>query len=366
MATGGVERMELGATTVFNEDGADVDFRIEGDTDANLFTLNAGNEAVGIGFDPTRKFEVKDNSGGNRVVNIRSSGTSGAFLAFLDANTTDDSKCRLGSAGGNNLILKGDTVQFGTGGGTEFGRFESSGRFLIGSTSSVIGSASEFNEIVLSGKTRGAGITLQDVDANTRFQIRTDDNGDGTLLNASTNHPIAIRTNNTERMRIDSSGSVLFGTTSDVSTSGGSQFKSVSNNRMQLVVGTNTSGSNTVAAFNNSNGTVGQINTSGTSTAYNTSASDRTLKKNFESWTENTLDLFKNINPQKFNFIVEDDGAEKSKGFVAQDMVSSFPEAYTKEEGENAKYYFNPSGMVVYLMKAIQELEAEVASLKAA
>ena len=87
-------------------------------------------------------------------------------------------------------------------------RIDSAGRVLIGGTSAIIGSSSEFNEIVLTGKTRGAGITLQDVDANTRFQIRTDDNGDGTLLNASTNHPITIRTNNTERLRIASDGYV--------------------------------------------------------------------------------------------------------------------------------------------------------------
>jgi len=49
VATGGVERMELGTTTIFNEDGADVDFRIEGDTDANLFLLDAGNDIVNIG-----------------------------------------------------------------------------------------------------------------------------------------------------------------------------------------------------------------------------------------------------------------------------------------------------------------------------
>ncbi len=48
VATAGVERMELGATTIFNEDGADVDFRIEGDSQANLFYVDAGNDRVGI------------------------------------------------------------------------------------------------------------------------------------------------------------------------------------------------------------------------------------------------------------------------------------------------------------------------------
>jgi len=48
VATGGVERLELGATTIFNESGADVDFRIEGDTDANLFYVDAGNDRIGL------------------------------------------------------------------------------------------------------------------------------------------------------------------------------------------------------------------------------------------------------------------------------------------------------------------------------
>ena len=36
-------------STVFNEDGADVDFRVEGDTQASLFKVDAGNDRVGIG-----------------------------------------------------------------------------------------------------------------------------------------------------------------------------------------------------------------------------------------------------------------------------------------------------------------------------
>jgi len=107
----------------------------------------------------------------------------------------------------------------------------------------------------------------------------------------------------------------------------------------------------------------GNISSNGSTVQFNTSASDKSLKKNFENWTENTLALFKNINAQKFNYLDQEDGVEKEKGFIAQDMVLSFPEAYQKNNDD--KYMFNPSGMVVYLMKAIQELEAEVAALKA-
>ena len=49
IATGGVERVEFGNTeVVFNDGGADVDFRIEGDTNANLFKIDAGLDQVQV------------------------------------------------------------------------------------------------------------------------------------------------------------------------------------------------------------------------------------------------------------------------------------------------------------------------------
>jgi hypothetical protein len=49
VATGGVERVEFGNTeVVFNDGGADVDFRIEGDTNANLFKIDAGLDQVQV------------------------------------------------------------------------------------------------------------------------------------------------------------------------------------------------------------------------------------------------------------------------------------------------------------------------------
>tara|TARA_R100001509_G_scaffold47696_1_gene25845 strand:- start:2730 stop:4583 length:1854 start_codon:yes stop_codon:yes gene_type:complete len=49
IATSGVERVEFGATeVVFNDGGADVDFRVEGDTEASLLKVDAGNDRIGI------------------------------------------------------------------------------------------------------------------------------------------------------------------------------------------------------------------------------------------------------------------------------------------------------------------------------
>ena len=176
-----------------------------------------------------------------------------------------------------------------------------------------------------------------------------------------------------ERMRITEQGIVTVGGTNTSPAAAGVQGIALDGANGYFAVhrtgtesfGFGRGGTGLLGRFFTDGTAVGNITVGSSSTSYNSGTSDRSVKKNFESWTENTLNLFKNINPQKFNYTHEDDGAEKTKGYVAQDLVDSFPEAYPKDETTD-KYWFNPSGMVVYLMKAIQELEAEVASLKAA
>jgi hypothetical protein len=88
VATGGVERMELGATTIFNEDGADVNFRIEGDTEANLFFVDAGENRIGIGTaSPNYKLVVQ----GSGVQTILAGSTNAAGAALiLDGDSNGD------------------------------------------------------------------------------------------------------------------------------------------------------------------------------------------------------------------------------------------------------------------------------------
>jgi len=78
VATGGVERVEFGTTeVVFNDGGADVNFRVEGDTKANLFKVDAGTDAVSIdgAFSVAGDATVSSLNGGplagfrNRIIN---------------------------------------------------------------------------------------------------------------------------------------------------------------------------------------------------------------------------------------------------------------------------------------------------------
>jgi len=166
---------------------------------------------------------------------------------------------------------------------------------------------------------------------------------------------------------------LTIGSTNHIQLSAGGVVVSVTNNdQVEFEVGAtakfqrNTGGTNSNAAlFNSAGSLVGKIMFNNSETIYSTSGSDRTLKKNFENWTESVLPLFKNLTPQKFNFTQEEDSETKHKGFIAQDEVANFPEAYPKDP-ETDKYLYSPNNMVVYLMKAIQELEAKVAALEAA
>ena len=264
VATGGVERMELGATTIFNEDGADVDFRIEGDTDANLFYVDAGNDRVGIGLNnPSDAFHVFHAT--ENLVGRFESGDTGAGITLKD-NTHVTSLLTTNGAFEINVDqggdITGESIAFKMS-GSEKMRIDSSGRLLIGHSSARTGVAgmgdpliqheglnsddsavslirntnSAFGGSLILGKTRGTS-----VGANTLVQNGDDiftirfAAGDGTDINsevatikaeidgvASANDVpgrLAFATTAdgasapTERMRIDSSGRLLVGTSS--------------------------------------------------------------------------------------------------------------------------------------------------------
>jgi len=84
VATNGVERVEFGnSETVFNDGGADVDFRVEGDTDANLLFVDASTDRVGIGTStPSQKFTV------NGIIASARSGSTAALVSLTNDNNS--------------------------------------------------------------------------------------------------------------------------------------------------------------------------------------------------------------------------------------------------------------------------------------
>ena len=111
---------------------------------------------------------------------------------------------------------------------------------------------------------------------------------------------------------------------------------------------------------------VGFIRLTTSATQFITSASDLNLKKNITTWSDDTLSKFKALEPKKFRFKTQDTSEDKTLGFIAQNEVDNFPEAYPQFLGEDEKPYygFNPTGMVPHLMKAIKDLVEKVETLE--
>ena len=197
-------------------------------------------------------------------------------------------------------------------------------------------------------------------------------NGTG-FVGTRTNHPLVLRTNDTERMRIDSSGNLLVGTT----TAGGRlTVNAVSQNGIELKTSTssdgfyglyNNSGSSGTAVyvmpcrFGSTNTFGGGINWTGSVMQY-TGTSDARLKENIVD-SDSGLKKLENIKIRSFDW--KESGKHVDFGVIAQELEEIAPESVAKgkdnEDGTiNTPYAVDTSVLVPAMIKAIQELKAIV------
>ena len=158
--TAGVERLEITPTEVtFNDTGTDTDFRIEGDTDANLFKVDAGNDRIGIGTaSPTNTLDVQGGTSNTAIV-ARST-DSKAQISLVDNSTSSVGSVVVGAEGDNLFLTSGS-------GGSERMRINSSGDVGIGTSSpsrklDVIGDAEFIHD---------NGIVIEATSTNTAGQL---------------------------------------------------------------------------------------------------------------------------------------------------------------------------------------------------
>ena len=178
--TGG---LSINGATVFNELGADVDFRVESDTNTHAIFLNAGNSKVGINTSsPNEELEVTGNvqvtsgnisvTSSNSNIKFTDSDASGGF-AMVGNNSTSGSLV-LRSDDGN--ALSGTFMGFEVD-GSERARITSAGNVGIGTTSpsqklQVAG------DVLIDGAAGGT-LTLGGSAAHTSKLVIADNGGSG-------------------------------------------------------------------------------------------------------------------------------------------------------------------------------------------
>jgi hypothetical protein len=244
-------------------------------------------------------------------------------------------------------------------------RIDSSGNVGINTTS--LG-----GKFSITDNTGGAGlgntVTLTNgVDANCYIKISGSTATDKQVqIGPSTGTAIAFQTNASERMRIDSSGNLLVGTTNASFTSGaGMKMIPDANGPAVVCVGAGTSASyNSYFIYSTGAGAnrfyvsyAGQINA--TSTSIN-GISDISLKENIRD-LETGLNEVMALKPRRF------DWKEATKldlknvaGFVAQELEQVMPDLvyeYQYNETETKKS-IKMGDILPTLVKAIQELKA--------
>ena len=328
-------------------------------------------QKIGIGTnDPTGNVEIATSASDTGVdLVLDGNKSSNGGIGSIIFNNAGDSvgMIRSNRASANDAADMLFYTQATGGANSERMRIDSTGNVGIGQAPS---SFSDWKVLEMKGGTSGAMLNFED-DSSTRVHVLASNSGSNLFrMQTLDSSAITLETNNTERMRILSDGSIAVG-----STTSGRHSKvtkaliyngSSDGGQFALHVGRVGTGTESQICFSNGHGQVGSVTTSGTSTAFNTS-SDYRLKENVTDVTDG-ITRVKQLAPKRFNFIVDADTTVD--GFLAHEAATVVPEAVhgTKDEvddDDNAVMQgIDQSKLVPLLTAALQEAIAKIETLE--
>jgi hypothetical protein len=350
VATSGVQR------ALFANNG-DLSLYEDTGTTAKFF-WDASAESLGLGATSFAGETLRMERSGDMIVGLFSGASNGTYLNMGTTSNRDIGQISYTQSTNHMSFRTNDAERM---------RIDSSGNVGIGTDSPTFTSAygglhvhSTYPEIHLTGTDSGSG-------ASDGFKIQKNSANHVYLWNYE-NAFMAFGTNNTEAMRIDSSGNLLVGTpspTSNAITTIRTPGTSGAFIPLCCEVGITSNGFVAIS-FVNPAGQQGTIAINTSSTSYNTT-SDYRLKENVVELTGATTRL-KQLEPKRFNFIADADTTVD--GFLAHEVQSIVPEAITGTHNEvdadgNPVYQgIDQSKLVPLLVATIKELEARITALE--
>ena len=350
-------------TIAFTEGGAEA-MRID----------SSGNVGIGTSS-PTGSLEIATSSATSIVAN--SSNATGGWIEYKRSGTTYAYIGNAGALTGSNTddlaiqAIAGKSLRFQTNGNNTRMRITDTGNVGIGTSSpDTTTLLTVAGAVTITGANSGHGASRlklgQDTSAISQIRFYGADASTAGILQftgSSSDGSVG-----SERMRIDSSGNLLVGTTSQFGS--GKQcisFDGASFIGLSLQTTLASTGSSYIAFYNSAGNNAGTISQNGTTTVNYATSSDYRLKENIVLMT-GALAKVAQLKPVTYKWKV--DGSD-GQGFIAHELQAIVPDCVTGEkdgldkDGKPKYQGVDTSFLVATLVSAIQELKAEFDAYKA-
>jgi len=328
--------------------------------------INITDKKVWVGNAATTPVLLLGSGADGTFTNLTVSGIG----SFADGTVSAPSITNIGDTNTGIFFPAADTIAF-TEGGAEVARFDANGSLGIGVTN-----PSANGQLAVQSPSGGInyGLIGRSSDGYGRFQAwdRSATTATGSLAFFE-NGTIGFNRSNTgtlvENMRIDDSGNIQINNTAQFG-SGKVSVKYVpgTTTGIAFLPTTDDSSPSPLNFLNAAGSSVGSVTTTDSATAYNTGPSDYRLKENIAPMT-GALNKLSQLKPVTYKW--KSDGSN-GQGFIAHELQEIMPEAVNgakdavdkNGEPEYQSIFPAPVQMIATLVAAIQEIKAELDSVK--